>query len=110
MDSETKKWFDKQIKFSMKHQRYEDCPYYPCHEIPENQSGLNCFFCYCPCYPCAITERGGTWTETASGRIWDCTGCRFIHRDEIVERIIELFNEGKNIDTISYIIQQEYES
>jgi Zn-finger protein len=65
------------------------CEHFPCHEGLED-----CVFCFCPLYPCKNEERGGKFIRVNNGktnqRIWDCTGCNWIHKKEVVDRIFEL--------------------
>ncbi|MFN4215867.1 MAG: cysteine-rich small domain-containing protein [Brevinematales bacterium] len=103
MDDVSRYYFEKQLLFSMTHQRYTDCPYYPCHKMTEQ----NCFFCYCPFYPCQ-DETKGVWLSTAEKKIWDCSLCQWIHTDRIVKRIIELLYEGMNIPEIKEVLVKEY--
>ena len=73
------------MKFQQK-----DCPYFPC-TFPEQ----SCKHCYCPLYPCRILETGGLWIITKTGhRLWDCSNCKTIHLQEIVE----LLDLDKNED------------
>lgn len=99
--SEGSEWFERQLAFANRHYRFTDCPYYPCHALPEGQDGLNCLLCYCPFYPCGVEARGGKWLDTPDGKVWDCTGCNFVHADGTVETILKLFYEGKNADEIN---------
>jgi Zn-finger protein len=95
-------YFKRQLEFANGHNRFKDCPYYPCHEIPEGQEGLNCLFCYCPFYPCGIENRGGKWIEDRMGeKVWDCTGCNLVHRDGTVVRITGLFYQGLDAEKIN---------
>jgi Zn-finger protein len=60
---------------------HRDCPYYPC-SFPEQ----SCRHCFCCLYPCRIEGTGGKYIETKTGhKIWDCTSCLLIHKQEIVE-------------------------
>jgi len=102
MDDVSRYYFEKQLVFSLVHQRYMDCPYYPCHKMTEQ----NCFFCYCPFYPCQ-DETKGVWLSTPEKRVWDCSPCQWIHTDGVVKRIIELFYEGKNISQIKEVLVKE---
>ncbi len=104
MNKITKSLFEKQIDFSCKHFIFKDCSYYPCHKMEKE---INCFFCYCPFYPCDSKIGKGKWINSGPMRVFDCSECDFIHRDEVVKRIIELFYEGKNINQIVRIIKKE---
>ncbi len=99
--TEENDWFARQLEFANRHHRFEDCPYYPCHEIPDGQSGLNCLYCYCPFYPCGQESRGGKWIEGKNGRVWDCSDCNLVHGDGTVAKIQELFYRGLNSDEIN---------
>ncbi len=105
MDKITESFFKKQIDFSCRHFNFKDCPYYPCHKT---EGELDCFFCFCPFYPCDNKIGNGRWIDTKKGKIFDCSDCDFIHKDEVVKRIIELFYEGKNIKQIERIIKKEF--
>ncbi len=60
------------------------CQYFPCHENMED-----CTFCYCPLYPCKDETRG-KYVKSKKNRIWDCSGCNWIHKKEVVDKIFEL--------------------
>jgi len=102
MDDTTRTYFEKQLSFSLNHQRYRDCPYFPCHHMTEQ----NCLFCYCPFYPCG-DETKGTWLQTPHGNIWDCSPCTWIHTDEVVATIIRLLYENKSFPEIHDILWQK---
>lgn len=111
MKSEKKgeEFFHKQALFSAAHQTYGDCKYYPCHSFPGGQNHLNCLFCYCPFYPCANKVGTGTWTNGQDGkRVWDCSSCSFIHRDDVSSRVYELFLKDKSARQIKKIIRGEF--
>lgn len=58
-----------------------NCPYFPC--AFENQS---CRHCYCMFFPCRLPETGGCYIETATKHLlWDCSGCKVIHDQNVVE-------------------------
>jgi Zn-finger protein len=87
--------FRKQNAFSMAHQSYLDCAWYPCHALPEGQDHLNCLFCYCPFYPCGNLVGTGNWVRGKEGeKVWDCSSCSFIHRDDVTALVMELFHQG----------------
>lgn len=56
------------------------CPSFPCSEF-----GTNCKYCFCPFYPCKCTNTGGKYLYVESGRVWDCTNCKYIHQDNVVD-------------------------
>ena len=60
------------------------CKYYPCHDKLET-----CLFCYCPIYPCYLTNTGGKaiGTENRMTKLWDCTDCTIIHNEDFVNDI-----------------------
>jgi len=59
------------------------CIYYPCSKY-----GNNCTYCYCIFYPCKDLRSGGKFVETEIGyKLWDCTDCKIIHREDIVKLI-----------------------
>jgi len=66
----------------------------------------NCFFCYCPFYPCQDTTKG-TWLSTPQEDIWDCSPCTWIHTDTVVKRIVELLYEGKNFAEVKQTLIEE---
>jgi len=103
-----KSHFKNQISFALKHLSFKDCPYYPCHKMPEGKE-LNCFFCFCPFYPCKGKIGDGKWIKSTDGKkIWDCSDCTFIHRDDVVDRILELLYENKKFKRIKRIIKKEF--
>lgn len=108
MKIKNREWFEKYINFSLDNSIYKNCPYYPCHKIPDGQEGLVCTFCYCPFYPCGIENRGGKWIKAKNKKLWDCTNCSFIHRRDVVKRIIELQYKDKSFSEISLILQEEF--
>lgn len=67
----------------------KSCSSYPCHEGLED-----CTFCYCPLYPCEITEYGGKYLTiykgTSKEKIWDCSKCTWIHTRSFVDQIYEV--------------------
>ena len=71
-----------------------ECPYFPCSSY-----GENCKYCYCPFYGnfCNNDERtGGKYIVTKNGyQLWDCSECKYIHRDEIVFLINLDINERR---------------
>lgn len=106
---ETLKAFLKQLQFSFKHSRFTDCDYYPCHQIPAEQDGLNCYYCYCPFYPCGHLSRGGKWIKGTDGtNIWDCSNCNFVHRDDVVLRMKELSYQNLSWSKINVLLQKEF--
>lgn len=69
--------------------QHTDCPYFPC-SFPEQ----SCKHCYCMFYPCKIEETGGKYIVTKTGhKLWDCSSCEYIHRQEIVELLNLDINE-----------------
>ncbi len=61
-----------------------ECEYYPCHF-----EGQDCTFCFCPFYPCLIYETGGYLKDE---RVWSCQNCHFIHKKDVVEKLISIFS------------------
>ena len=107
MDQKTREFFLKQSEFSSLHQAYKDCTYYPCHKNPESDF-QNCLYCFCPFYPCDNKPGNGRWKENNDGnRVWDCTECIYIHRNEIVIKLTELLYEGKNMFEIRELLSNE---
>ncbi len=65
------------------------CASYPCHRRLED-----CTFCYCPFYPCMDEENGRQVVSSRTGRrIWSCEDCEWIHRKDVVDRILEVVRE-----------------
>jgi Zn-finger protein len=65
------------------------CPYFPCSKY-----GTNCKYCFCIFYPCREEKTGGKYILAQNGyKIWDCTDCKYIHQDAIVEKIKLDINE-----------------
>ncbi|MCX7821169.1 MAG: cysteine-rich small domain-containing protein [Brevinematales bacterium] len=105
MDKTAKNFFKKQIDFACRHFSFKDCPYYPCHKTKEE---LNCILCYCPFYPCNNKIGNGRWIITDKKKVFDCSECDFVHRDEVVKRIFELLYENKTLKQIAKIIKKEF--
>lgn len=100
----------KQALFSAAHQAYRDCRYYPCHTFPDGQEHLNCLFCYCPFYPCGNAAGSGKWIKGKDGkRIWDCSACIMVHRDDVSARILELLVKKYSMNRIKKIIRREFQ-
>jgi len=69
--------------------QHKDCPYYPC-----SFEGQSCKHCYCPLYPCKIIKTGGKWIYTKTGHnLWDCSECKVIHQQNVVELLNLDINE-----------------
>lgn len=72
------------------------CSAYPCHEGLED-----CTFCYCPFYPCGQIEHGGrhltVYKGTVKEKIWDCTGCNWIHKKNFVDKVFEIIREETKV-------------
>lgn len=65
------------------------CPYFPCHDSPED--GFNCLFCYCPLY--ALGKRcGGRFTYLDNG-VKDCSRCDFPHRQENYAAVLRRYQD-----------------
>ncbi|MHC1599922.1 MAG: cysteine-rich small domain-containing protein [Candidatus Methanospirareceae archaeon] len=76
----------------------ETCDYYPCHFI-----GQDCTWCFCPFYPCEDEQTGGEWVRKKDGdRIWDCSGCYWIHYSEVAKELLAAFKARgiENVDDI----------
>ncbi len=54
----------------------KDCPYFPCHDIDEEE--FNCLFCFCPLYTLG-DKCGGNFTYLQNG-IKDCSNCTVTHK------------------------------
>lgn len=83
MLEEVKDELEKALKEGMKGPDKE-CSYYPCHF-----HGQDCTFCYCPFYPCMDESLGGMKLAKSGKRVWSCIECDWIHRGEVVERVLE---------------------
>ena len=59
------------------------CDYHPCHF-----EGQDCTFCYCPFYPCNDTDLGCDIEGRHGSKIWCCTDCLFIHRQDVARFIM----------------------
>lgn len=67
----------------------KDCPYFPCHDSPED--GFSCLFCYCPLY--ALGKRcGGRFTYLDNG-VKDCSQCDFPHRQENYAAVLQRYQD-----------------
>jgi len=60
----------------VKNVRAEECQYYPCHKLP-NQ---DCTHCFCPLYPCKDPELGRFIRSRRGKRLWSCVDCTLIHK------------------------------
>ena len=54
------------------------CDYHPCHFTDQD-----CTFCYCPFYPCNDPLFGNELVGKRGNKIWACSDCLFIHRQEV---------------------------
>jgi len=63
------------------------CQFFPCHEGLED-----CTFCWCPFYPCKDLEKG-KYIRKGKTRVWDCSGCNWIHKKEVVDKIFQLIRQ-----------------
>ncbi len=89
-----------QIELNIKAAIYKDCPYFPCHDLDENN--FSCMFCYCPYYD-RKSKQGGCLNENGTGeyfyykkngktlKIWDCSNCIYPHTIENVKKIFRAF-------------------
>ena len=60
---------------------HDECPFYPCSFL-----GQSCRHCFCCLYPCRIEGTGGKYIETKTGhKIWDCSECKYVHQQHVVE-------------------------
>lgn len=93
-----------EFRFSTQKRKNPDaCPCYsdgPCHDM---DGKLNCFFCFCPKYDnsapeggCKLPETGeGKWfyhPDLPTGRIWDCSKCKYPNREETVRESLANLN------------------
>ena len=63
----------------------EECQYYPCHKLP-NQ---DCTHCFCPLYPCKDPELGRFITSRRGKRLWSCVDCTLVHKPEVARYLTE---------------------
>ncbi len=89
-----------QIELNVKHAVYKDCPYFPCHELDEDN--FTCIFCYCPYYD-RKSKQGGCLSKNGTGewfnfekngekkKIWDCSKCVYPHIPENAKKIFLSF-------------------
>ncbi|ADI73133.1 aminotransferase class I and II [Methanohalobium evestigatum Z-7303] len=76
------------------HSGRSTCEYYPCH-----YPGQDCTFCFCPFYPCEDERTGGQYIKsTGGGKVWSCSDCHIIHREKIVEQVLDVLMD-ENGDT-----------
>jgi Zn-finger protein len=70
------------------------CKFYPCHKDLQD-----CTFCYCPFYPCKNPANGGKFVVSSKSKrkIWSCENCTWIHQKKVVNRIIKLIKDKKNL-------------
>ncbi len=67
------------------------CASFPCHEGLED-----CTFCYCPFYPCLDGRKGRYVVSSLTGeKIWSCEDCVWIHKKEVVDRILESVRKNR---------------
>ncbi len=83
----------------------EKCPFFPCHDLDKEQ--FDCRTCYCPLYDICSNSNddnkfGGYILESG---ILACEKCSFIHKKEIVEKIIDLRSKGVPYKKIYNIIK-----
>jgi Zn-finger protein len=81
----------------MEYQRINKvCSSYPCHEGLED-----CTFCYCPLYPCGNEIYGGKYLTIYQGtekyKIWDCSGCNWVHKKNFVDEAYIILKENLKI-------------
>lgn len=73
------------------------CDYYPCHfSKEESDSYQDCTFCFCPFYPCFDDRTGGRFKD----ELWDCEACIIIHREDVVDMIMESLMLGDALEDI----------
>lgn len=80
----------------MSHQFFQnkDCKYFPCHRTSRPED-FNCLFCYCPLYALG-RGCGGNFRYNEKG-IKDCTACMFPHVRENYAKVIERFQEIREV-------------
>jgi len=75
---------------------FRDCPYFPCHELDENN--FSCLYCYCIYYDTESHEGGclsqngtGNWfiyeKDGKTNKVWDCSRCIYPHEKENAKAI-----------------------
>ena len=73
---------------------HKDCPWYPCHEGPEE---INCLFCYCPLYTLPDCPGNPEWIkrkdDPSGPPVKSCAKCTFPHRRENYGKLMETIRE-----------------
>ena len=69
---------------------HKDCEFFPCHPT-KDPDNFNCLFCYCPLY--ALGEDCGGNFKYTEGGFKDCSKCKFPHKRESYEKIIERYSD-----------------
>ena len=67
-----------------------ECKYFPCHKMSDNntpENNFNCLFCYCPLYSLG-DKCGGNFKYSGKQNIKDCQDCNLPHRPEYYDVII----------------------
>ncbi|MBI5417576.1 sirohydrochlorin cobaltochelatase [Candidatus Poribacteria bacterium] len=71
----------------------KSCNYFPCHSDLED-----CTFCYCPFYPCLDAKKGNfIYSQKIKKKIWACQDCNWIHKKSVVNKILNLIRNNKDI-------------
>jgi len=85
----------------------EKCKYFPCHKLDKKE--FDCRTCYCPFYTVCSTRKneifGGYLLKNT---VWACEKCEYIHRHDVVERIVELESQGLSFEDIYDILVDDY--
>ena len=88
-------------QINLKQNLKEKCKYYPCHELKHEL--FDCRTCYCPIYSVCSKYKniifGGYYLKDT---VWACEKCSFIHKKDVVEKIIQLQKENKSEEDIYF--------
>ena len=74
-----------------------ECKYFPCHKMSDNNiqenNNFNCLFCYCPLYFMG-DKCGGNFKYSGDKNIKDCKDCNLPHIPEYYDVIISKLKES----------------
>ena len=70
------------------------CKFYPCHE-----ECIDCSFCFCPFYPCGLSENG-----TGKSR-QDVFGLGKLSRTVIDEAVFEMGNGNERVFSLGNVVE-----
>lgn len=85
------------------------CKYFPCHDLDENE--FDCRTCYCPIYDICAEKKdkifGGYWLKDT---VWACEKCTYIHKKEVVQKIIKLKQQDISNKEIYIILKEDFKN